>query len=89
MTLPNLKRMFKSCTLKVGHSIFEFNSPGIGQIIAAAGVDFVFLDMEHSGFGIAETSLSVSTMKYLAICLKPHERVGLQLQIEINGGESF
>ena len=55
MAIPNLKRIFASKDLKVGHSIFEFSSPGLGQIIAGAGVEFVFLDMEHSGFGIAET----------------------------------
>ena len=55
MAIPNLKRIFAGKDLKVGHSIFEFSSPGLGQIIAGAGVDFVFLDMEHSGFGITET----------------------------------
>lgn len=63
MANPNLKRMLASDTLKVGHSIFEFNSPGIGQIIAAAGVDFVFLDMEHSGFGIAETKRAIAGLR--------------------------
>ncbi len=59
MTIPNLKRLFASDKTKIGHSIFEFNSPGLGQIIATAGVDFVFLDMEHSGFGIAETKQAI------------------------------
>ena len=45
MAMPNLKRMLTSRKLKLGHSVFEFNSPGLGQIIAAANVDFVFLDM--------------------------------------------
>ena len=47
MANVNLKRLLASDNLKVGHSIFEFNSPGVGQIIASAGCDFVFLDMEH------------------------------------------
>jgi 2-dehydro-3-deoxyglucarate aldolase/4-hydroxy-2-oxoheptanedioate aldolase len=37
--------------LKVGHFIVEFATPGIGQIIKAAGCDFALLDTEHSGFG--------------------------------------
>lgn len=63
MATPNLKRMFASKGLKVGHSIFEFNSPGLGQIIATAGVDFVFLDMEHSGFGISEIKQSIAGLR--------------------------
>lgn len=46
-----LKDMTRSRTLKVGHYIGEFVTPGIGQILKAAGCDFVLLDMEHSGFG--------------------------------------
>jgi len=63
MKTHNLKRLFASDKLKVGHSVFEFNSPGVGQIIAAAGVDFVFLDMEHSGFGISETKQAIAGLR--------------------------
>jgi 2-dehydro-3-deoxyglucarate aldolase/4-hydroxy-2-oxoheptanedioate aldolase len=35
-----------------GTFVVEFATPGIGHILAGAGCDFVFLDMEHSGFGI-------------------------------------
>jgi 2-dehydro-3-deoxyglucarate aldolase/4-hydroxy-2-oxoheptanedioate aldolase len=34
----------------VGTFIMEFASPGLAQIIAAAGADFVVFDMEHSGW---------------------------------------
>ena len=37
--------------LKVGTYIGEFATPGIGQMLAAAGCQFAFVDMEHSGFG--------------------------------------
>ena len=63
MATVNLKRLFASDNLKVGHSIFEFNSPGVGQIIASAGCDFVFLDMEHSGFGISETKRAIAGLR--------------------------
>lgn len=59
MAIPNLKRMLASDKMKVGHGVMEFNSPGLGQLIATAGVDFVFLDMEHSGFSIAETKRAI------------------------------
>lgn len=36
---------------KIGTFIFEFATPGIGQIAAAAGCDYAVIDMEHSGFG--------------------------------------
>ena len=35
---------------KIGNFIVEFATPGIGHILKAAGLDFAFLDMEHSGF---------------------------------------
>ena len=60
MASPNLKRMLASRKLKLGHSVFEFNSPGLGQIIAAADVDFIFMDMEHSGFGIADVKRAIT-----------------------------
>ncbi|MGH6718485.1 MAG: HpcH/HpaI aldolase family protein [Alphaproteobacteria bacterium] len=45
-------------SLKVGHFVVEFATPGIGHILASAGCDFVLFDMEHSGFGF-ETVKSV------------------------------
>lgn len=43
---------------KIGHAVFEFATPGIGHVLAATGAEFMFLDMEHSGFGY-ETVKSV------------------------------
>lgn len=45
-----LKQLARSRSLKVGHFVAEFATPGIGHILKAAGCDFVFFDMEHSGF---------------------------------------
>ena len=63
MAQRNLKNLFASRDLKVGHAIFEFNSPGLGQILSAAGVDFAFLDMEHSGFSISDVKQSVGSLR--------------------------
>ena len=63
MASHNLKRLFAGKGLKVRHSIFEFDSPGIGQIISQAGADFSFIDMEHSGFGYAELKRLISYMR--------------------------
>jgi 2-keto-3-deoxy-L-rhamnonate aldolase RhmA len=58
MATPGLKEMAGSRDLKVGHFIVEFATPGIGQILKAAGCDFALFDCEHSGFGF-ETIKSV------------------------------
>ena len=36
---------------KFGTLVIELASPGIGYILKAGGAQFVFIDMEHSGFG--------------------------------------
>lgn len=36
--------------LRLGIYLGEFATSGIGQILAPTGIEFVFLDMEHSGF---------------------------------------
>ena len=46
-----LKEMTRHGRLKVGTFVVEFSTPGIGQILKAAGCEYVLLDMEHSGFG--------------------------------------
>ena len=58
MAETNLKKMAAKRTLKVGHFVVEFATPGIGQILKAAGCDYVLFDTEHSGFGY-ETIKSV------------------------------
>ncbi|WP_217363026.1 HpcH/HpaI aldolase/citrate lyase family protein [Roseicella sp. DB1501] len=46
----SLKQMVRSGELAAGTFLVEFVTPGIGHILAGAGCDFAFLDMEHSGF---------------------------------------
>lgn len=46
----SLKNMVRSGDLAAGTFLVEFATPGIGHILAGAGCDFAFLDMEHSGF---------------------------------------
>jgi 2-keto-3-deoxy-L-rhamnonate aldolase RhmA len=35
-----------------GTMLFEFNTLGVPRILAAAGADFVLIDLEHTGWGI-------------------------------------
>jgi len=56
-----LKEMTRSRSPKFGHYVGEFVTPGIGHILASAQCDFVFFDMEHSGFGVETLK---SAMRY-------------------------
>ncbi len=59
----NLKEMTKNRALKVGNFVVEFNTPGIGHVLKAAGCDFAFLDLEHSGFGMGTLKASLRFME--------------------------
>lgn len=50
MTEPSLKQLCRDGRLHAGHFVVEFATPGIGHVLAGAGAEFCFLDMEHSGF---------------------------------------
>lgn len=63
MPRANLKRLMANDRLKVGHALFEFATPGIGQILKGANIDFVFVDMEHSGFGIYDLKQLVTNLR--------------------------
>ena len=51
MVENGLRGMTGARAPKFGHFVVEFATPGIGHIMKSAGCDFVFFDMEHSGFG--------------------------------------
>src|SRR5258706_2116379 len=44
------QRILHEGRIPVGHMIMEFGTRGIAKILEAAGVDFVVIDMEHTGF---------------------------------------
>jgi 2-keto-3-deoxy-L-rhamnonate aldolase RhmA len=50
MQRRSLKELTRSKNIKLGNFVVEFATPGIGHILKAAGCDFAFFDMEHSGF---------------------------------------
>ena len=50
-----------------GTMVFEFLSAGLPQILTNAGADFVFYDMEHSGFSIAEIKTQFALCRGLGI----------------------
>lgn len=50
MERESLRDMARRRSVKVGHFVLEFATPGIGHMLRNAGCDYVFFDMEHSGF---------------------------------------
>jgi len=50
MAETRLREMARMKSIKIGHFIVEFATPGIGHIMKNAGCDFVLFDTEHSGF---------------------------------------
>jgi 2-keto-3-deoxy-L-rhamnonate aldolase RhmA len=51
VALTTLKEMAGTRRAKFGTFLIELASPGIGHILKAGGAQYVFIDMEHSGFG--------------------------------------
>lgn len=76
---------------KIGTFVFEFATPGIGQILAAAGAEYAVLDMEHSGFGWDTARAVVKYMQAADLPLvvrvpsKAHEQLSRALDIGADG----
>lgn len=49
--------------IPVGHMIMEFATRGIAKILEAAGVDFVVIDMEHTGLGSDAIANQIAWLK--------------------------
>ena len=56
-----VKQKLASGGTTYGTMIFEFLSPGLPQMSVNAGAEFLFYDMEHSGFDVSETSSAASS----------------------------
>ncbi len=71
--MASFRQLTKNKDLNVGTYIGEFATPGIGRILKSAGCDFVFLDMEHSGFSFETAKAVLRTLHDagLATLLRP------------------
>jgi 2-keto-3-deoxy-L-rhamnonate aldolase RhmA len=67
------KRVLREGGFPVGHMIMEFGTRGIAKILEAAGVDFVVIDMEHTGFDAERVADLVAWFK--ATDIAPFVRV--------------
>lgn len=61
------KAKLKRGEIPVGHFVLEFSTPGIGQMAANAGCDYLILDMEHSSFSLETIRLGILSAKAAGI----------------------
>lgn len=54
MKANRFKQVLAEGKVPVGHMILEFATRGIAQMVERAGLDFVLVDMEHTGFTSAD-----------------------------------
>lgn len=57
------KAKLKQGKIAVGHFVLEFDTPGIGQMMANAGCEFAIFDMEHSSFTLDSIRRSIISAK--------------------------
>jgi len=71
---PNrLKQVRAEGRTPVGHMVLEFGTRGVAQMLEVAGVDFVVIDMEHTGFSAANIADMIAWFK--ATTVAPFVRV--------------
>lgn len=58
-----LRRRVVESRMAVGHMIMEFGTRGIAKIVESAGIDFVLLDMEHSGIELERVADLIAWFK--------------------------
>ena len=67
MRLNPVKQRLADGETLYGTMVFEFLSAGLPQILQGAGADFVFYDMEHSGFSFSEIKTQLALCRGLDI----------------------
>lgn len=59
----NVKATLQRGGISLGTMVFEFRTPGIARIAAAAGAEFVIFDMEHTGWSDETIAMLVATSR--------------------------
>jgi len=67
------RRVLQEGGVPAGHMLMEFGTRGIAKILESAGVDFVVIDMEHTGFDTERVADLVAWFK--ATDIAPFVRV--------------
>lgn len=61
---PNrCKQQIENGAVAAGHMLLEFNTRGVAQILAQTDLDFVIMDMEHTGFSEANVADMIAWLK--------------------------
>jgi len=63
MRANTVKRTLRAGGVSLGTMVFEFDSTGIGRLMATAGAEFVVFDMEHTGWGLETLRMLVATTR--------------------------
>lgn len=56
-----VKRKLMQGGTPLGTMVFEFSTPGIARIMAAAGAEFAVFDMEHTGWSVETVRMLMAT----------------------------
>jgi len=56
MDIKNLRKTLQQGGMVIGSEVNEIRSPAIAEIYAAAGLDFIVVDMEHTSFTLSEAT---------------------------------
>ena len=67
MTDTSLRARAMAGDTVLGAMVFEFFTPGIAQLLALAGAEFVLYDMEHAGLGYETLKVQCAHCRGLAI----------------------
>ncbi len=73
MKSNRFKQVLSRGGVPVGHMLMEFATRGVAQILDATGIDFVVVDMEHSGFNLGDVATLMALFK--ASTIAPFVRV--------------
>lgn len=60
--MADFRSLTRTKDLKLGTYVGEFATAGIGRILKGAGCEFVFFDMEHSGFSFETAKAMLRTL---------------------------
>jgi 2-dehydro-3-deoxyglucarate aldolase/4-hydroxy-2-oxoheptanedioate aldolase len=86
------KAKLKNGEIVIGHFILEFDTPGIGQMAANAGCDFLIFDMEHSSLtqeSIRRSVLSAKSADVTALVRVPYTEYFLMSRALDAGAEGL
>jgi 2-keto-3-deoxy-L-rhamnonate aldolase RhmA len=73
MKANRCKQVLAEGRVPVGHMVLEFGTRGMPKILEAAGLDFVVVDMEHTGFTSADIADMMAWFK--ATTVAPFVRI--------------